>query len=65
MALTFLKIVVGNIMIIIFQLVSMGIRNLSLNFFGNTFIEQFLIQIDYYLMIWLFYLYTFNTKKVE
>ena len=58
-------VIIINILIFIFQCITMGLRSLSFNFFGKTFIEQFLIQIDFYLMIWLLYLYTFNTKKVE
>lgn len=54
-----------GIIVMVFQLLMIAIRSLTFNFFGNTFVEQFLYQIDYYLMIWLFYLYTFNTKKVE
>lgn len=52
-----------------FQLLTIGIRNVSfwLGGFnlGNTFIEQFLIQIDYYLMILLFYLYNFKRNRKE
>lgn len=49
-----------------FQFLTIGVRSLSLNFnIGNTFIEQTLYQIDYYLMILLFYLYNFKNKKKE
>lgn len=52
-----------------FQLLTIGIRNISFWIggfnFGNSFIEQFLIQIDYYLMIILFYLYNFKHKEKE
>lgn len=49
------------------QILMLLVRNLDFGFgkftFGNTFIEQSLYQIDYYLMIVLFYLYNFKKKK--
>lgn len=49
------------------QILTILIRNLHFGFgnftFGNTFIEQSIYQVDYYLMIELFYLYTFKNKK--
>ena len=60
-----LRNIICFIIISAFQLITIGIRNLSFWLggfnFGNTFIEQLLYQIDYYLMIALFYLY--NLKK--
>ena len=49
-----------------FQLLTIGVRSISLNFnYGNTFIEQTIYQIDYFIMIILFYLYNFNIKRKE
>lgn len=60
------RVIFGNLLVMVFQLLTLGIRNLSINFnFGNTFLEQSLYQIDYYLMIILFYLYTFKKKKIK
>lgn len=52
------------ILVLLFQIITLTIRNLNvgLNDF-NSFVEQSLIQIDYYLMIILYYLY--NTKKIR
>ena len=62
-----LRNIICFVIIFLFQFITIGVRNLlfwlgGFNF-GNSFIEQFLIQIDYYLMIGLFYLYTI--KKVK
>ena len=56
--------IIVNIIIMTLQLLTILIRNVNsgLNA-ADTFIEQFLIQIDYYLMLLLFYLY--NTKKLK
>lgn len=57
------RVVFGNILIFGFQLISILVRNVSINFNEtNTIIENYLIQIDYYLMIALFYLYYFKSK---
>lgn len=56
------------VLIMIFQLITIVMRNLSFDFnIGNTIIENYLIQVDYYLMILLFYLYNFkrNNKKIK
>ena len=64
-----LRNVICFIIITIFQLMTIGIRNVSFWLggfnFGNTFIEQSLYQIDYYLMILLFYLHNFRHKVKE
>lgn len=58
------KVIFGNILIMIFQLITITMRNISLDFnIGNTVIENYLIQIDYYLMVLLFYLYYFKNDK--
>ena len=59
-------VILGNILVFLFQLILIIIRNLSggLNSF-DTFIEQSIIQIDYFLMIILFYLYVFKRKRKE
>lgn len=47
-----------------FQIITILLRNLSFDFnTSNTVVENYLAQIDYYLMILLFYLYTFKTKN--
>lgn len=58
------KVILINIVAIIFQFISIIFRNFgTFNFNNNYFIYQFLIQIDYYLMILLYYLYTFKRKE--
>lgn len=57
-------VIFGNVLVFVFQCILILVRNLSggLNSF-DTFIEQAIIQIDYFLMILLFYLYYFNKQK--
>ena len=59
------KIVIfANVMVILFQGITIVVRNLSFNFnFNNTTMENALYQIDYCLMILLFYLYNFKRQK--
>lgn len=63
------RIIIGNLIVIIFQLLTLIIRNVNINFaFDNSFLIQVLYQIDYYLMIILFYLYNcyiLNLKRKE
>ena len=56
--------IIVNILTMALQLLTILIRNVNsgLNA-ADTFIEQFLIKIDYYLVLILLYLY--NTKKLE
>ena len=54
------------LLILSFQIITLSIRNLNFGFgfnVGNTFIEQTLYQIDYYIMIVLYYLYNFKERK--
>lgn len=46
-----------------FQIISLVIRNISLgNFNENSFMFQTILQIDYYIMLMLYYLYNFKHK---
>lgn len=49
------------------QIITLLLRNVSFGFgnfnYNNLFIIQFLYQLDYYIMIVLWYLYTFKKKK--
>lgn len=47
--------------ILIFQVITLIIRNSEFTFLQNTFIFQTLYQIDYYIMIALLYLYNFKS----
>lgn len=58
------RILVANVFVILMQLISILLRNVSFVFnHQNTLIQNYLIQIDYYIMILLFYLYTFKRKE--
>lgn len=58
------RVIFGNILVFVFQVITILIRNISFDFnLGNTVIENYLYQVDYYIMIILFYLYTFKNKK--
>ena len=61
-----IRIILSNVLIFVFQLISLIFRNVGIgNFNDNIFLIQALIQIDYYLMILLFYLYYFRTFKIN
>lgn len=58
------KIILGNIYIFIFQLISLYTKNLCINNISiNSFLIQILFMIDIYIMYLLYYLY--NMKKEE
>lgn len=58
------RILLGNVMVVIFQLITFAIRNVNINFISNNEIFEILLyQVDYYLMILLFYFY--NSKKIR
>lgn len=63
----FKRNIICYIMIFALQFITIIFRNLSYGIgqfnFGNNFIEQLLIQIDYYIMIILWFLYTFKRKE--
>ncbi len=57
-------ILITNVLVIVFQLISMFIRNYNTIIFNkNLFVVQTIMQIDYYLMTFLYYLYTFRRKE--
>lgn len=50
--------------VLLFQVITIVFRNLSFDFNkNNSFVEQILYQVDYYIMILLFYLHNFNEKE--
>lgn len=58
------RTIISNVLILFLQIFSIFIRNVSFDFnYTNTFIEQTLIQIDYYIMLLLVYLYNFKRKE--
>lgn len=59
-----LRVILGNLIVIAFQMITMFIRNINGNLTNlDNFLFQSLIQIDYYLMIILFYLYNLRILK--
>lgn len=60
------QILLGIALVMIFQLVSMYMRNISFNLNNETFLVGLVMQIDYYIMIALYYLYSnAYTKRKE
>lgn len=60
------RVIFVNILIVLLQFLCLIIRNLSFDFvFANSILEQLLIQIDYFIMVVLCYLYNsyFIAKK--
>lgn len=60
----FLRNIVCFSLVLGFELITIMLRNLSFDFnTSNCFLKQVLYQIDYYIMILLFYLYNFRKEK--
>lgn len=60
------RILLVNVFILALQLISILIRNISFGLnFNNTLIETYLIQVDYYIMLILLYLYNFRRKELN
>lgn len=60
------RVLIGNLLILSFQIINIIFRNISFYFnVSNTIIENYLSQIDYYIMIILYYLYTFKNKIIK
>ena len=58
------RVLIFNVIILGLQIITIFIRNMSVGFNdNNTFIVQFLYQIDYYIMLILIYLYNFRKEK--
>lgn len=63
------RIIIGNLLVILFQIITIVVRNLNPNIaIENLVVEALLYQIDYYVMIALFYLYNtyfklYNIRK--
>lgn len=58
------KTIIAIILLNTFQLVSMFIKNIPIEVLNVNFIEGFVLMIDYYIMIILFYLYT-NLLRIK
>lgn len=55
-------------MVLLFQVITLLFRNIGVGFgfnINNSFLIQVLFQVDYYLMILLFYLYNFKKKEAK
>lgn len=63
---SFKRSIVGFLLINAFQIISMVTRNVAIDSFNQqNFIIMFLLQIDYYIMIFMYYLYSIKKKGVE
>lgn len=57
------RVIVVNLLVMAMQFITMAIRNLSIGLNATpSFLEQAIIQVDYYLMIILCFLYNFRKK---
>lgn len=59
-----LWVLIGNLLIILLQLVSLFTRTLGFNLSSDSMLIGFIMQIDYYIMIILYYLYI-NKRREE
>ena len=57
--------ILGYCMILLFQVVSMFTRNIGIAITHDSFLTTFILMIDYYIMILLYYLYFKNKSKKE
>ena len=63
---SFKRSIVGFLLINAFQIISLITRNIGLGVMNeNNFIIMLLLQIDYYIMIFMYYLYSIRKKGVE
>lgn len=59
------RVLLCNLLVLLFQVIILLIRNLSISFgfnMNNTFVVQMIYQLDYIIMIFLFYLYNFRER---
>ena len=56
------RVLLGNVLVIAFQLISLGIRNLGIYLTSDSILISIIISIDYYIMIILYYLYCRKEK---
>lgn len=60
------RVLIVNLLMIAFQLISMFIRNLSIiDFNDNNTIVSLIMQIDYYVMMFIYYLYTIKERRCK
>lgn len=57
-------IIIGNILIFVFQLISLLTRNIGRNLNNQSMLVSLIMQIDYYIMLIIYYLYI-NRKEVK
>ena len=57
-------IIIGNILIFIFQLISLLTRNIGWNLNNQSMLVSLIMQIDYYIMLIIYYLYI-NRKEIK
>lgn len=58
-----LHVLVGNVLLIGFQFVSLLMKNININLTNEPSLFALIMQIDYYIMIILYYLYIQNYRK--
>jgi hypothetical protein len=63
---SFKRSVIGFLLLNAFQIISLVTRNININSFNNqSYVFMLLLQIDYYIMIFMYYLYSIRKKGVE
>lgn len=63
---SFKRSIIGFLLINAFQIVSLVLRNIGINDFNNlNYVSMLLLQVDYYIMIFMYYLYSTKKKGVE
>ena len=63
---SFKRSIIGFLLINAFQIISLVTRNININGFNNqSYVFMLLLQIDYYIMIFMYYLYSIKKKGVE
>lgn len=59
------RAIIGYLLVLLFQVISMIIKNLGIHFAISSTLIVAIFSIDYYIMIILYYLYSIKTEKKE
>ena len=58
-------VIIGNVLIFAFQLLSLLVRNIGVYIDNSSMLIGIIMQIDYYIMLVLYYLYLNNRKEMN
>lgn len=62
---SFKRTFIGFVLLNVFQIISMVTRNMGITILNSTTLVEVVLQVDYYIMLILYYLYSVKMKGVE